>query len=266
MDPDSITISPITDTMMSVPGDTRFIVLWIQKTVSSLEINSHLLENISNTILFLMPNAQWKIDNCGLGGSVGYALYLSRETLNHPMLRNLHIQEVRLFSNGEIPTIHLAPGIEKRTHALLEMLDELIGSHLNHKDDAIISLLNAFFVYCDGQCNIKSVITEDNAKKMLVYKFKKMVDTHLGQYHKVEEFAQLLNVSPSYLNEAVQETLSTNTKALIDEQLVMRARHELKFSDKSVKEISFELGFSTPDYFSYFFKKHTGTSPSSLRG
>ena len=266
MKKNALTISPIKDSMISDSGESRYIVLWIQQKVSSLEINNQSLENISNTIFFLMPNTQWKISNNGCGSSVGYALYLSRETMNHPLLRNLHINEVRLFANGEIPKINLAPGIEKRTHALLEMLDELLGSHLNHKDEAIISLLHAFFVYCDGQCNIKSVITEDNAKKTLVYKFKKMIDKHLGQYQKVGDFARLLNVSPSYLNEAVQETLNMNTKALIQEQLIMRARHDLKFSDKSIKEISFELGFSSPDYFSYFFKKHTGSSPSSLRG
>jgi hypothetical protein len=80
-------------------------------------------------------------------------------------LRNLHINEIRLFTNGEIPKINLAPGIEKRTHALLEMLDELVGSHLNHKEDAIFSLLNAFFIYCDEQCNIKSGMTENSQKR-----------------------------------------------------------------------------------------------------
>nr|WP_241910526.1 helix-turn-helix domain-containing protein [Tamlana carrageenivorans] len=45
----------------------------------------------------------------------------------------------------------------------------------------------------------------------------------------------------------------------------MRSRHALKLSNKSIKEISFDLGFSSPDYFSYFFKTHTTTTPSGLR-
>ena len=45
----------------------------------------------------------------------------------------------------------------------------------------------------------------------------------------------------------------------------MRSRHSLKFSNKSIKELSFELGFSSPDYFSYFFKTHTGITPTALR-
>jgi hypothetical protein len=48
-------------------------------------------------------------------------------------------------------------------------------------------------------------------------------------------------------------------------QLVMTARHELKFTDKAIKEIAYELGFSSPDYFSYFLKKHTGSPPSKVK-
>jgi len=260
---DAITISPIIGSMHSHTGmhESHYLILWIRSRVKRLEIDNQVLEDVTSAIFFLSPNTHWNINSEATSNIAGCALYLSRETMNHPLLRNLHINEIRLFSNGRIPKINLAPGIEKRTHALLEMLDELAGSHLNHKDDAIISLLNAFFVYCDGQCNIKSVMTENSSKKTLVYNFKKLIE----QFQKVDDYARLLSKSPSYLNEAVQDTLSVNAKALIDEQLLMRARYDIKFSDKTMKEISFSLGFSSPDYFSYFFKKHTGLTPSSLR-
>jgi AraC-like DNA-binding protein len=187
------------------------------------------------------------------------------EVLNSPVLNKLHINEVRLFNSSEIPIINLSPGIAKRTQSILEMIDELLGSELNHKEEAILSLLNTFFVYCDGQCNIKSVITEYGSKNTIVYKFKKLVDTHLPEYHDVSDYARLLNISPKYLNECVREVLDFTAKGIIAEQLLMRSRHLLKFSDMTIKEISYDLGFSSPDYFSYFFKNHTGTSPSSLR-
>ncbi|MGC9356205.1 MAG: helix-turn-helix domain-containing protein [Mariniphaga sp.] len=91
------------------------------------------------------------------------------------------------------------------------------------------------------------------------------MDHYIMRYHEVGQYASILNVSDKYLNECVKDILKVNAKYLIDEQLVMRARHNLKFTDKSVKEISFDLGFSSPDYFSYFFKKQTGFSPTQLR-
>ncbi|WP_286813226.1 MULTISPECIES: helix-turn-helix domain-containing protein [unclassified Maribacter] len=59
--------------------------------------------------------------------------------------------------------------------------------------------------------------------------------------------------------------LNVSSKSIITEQLLIRSRHALKFSNKTIKEISYELGFSTPDYFSYFFKIQTGSKPSVLR-
>lgn len=262
---DSINITQINkETTLKQPGDA-YAVCWIKNEVEGIEIDRVLYKNISNSIFFLDPQYQWKIFKKDASTSSGYVLYLSNEVLNNPILSKLHINRIRLFNSGEIPLFKLSPGIEKRTQAILEMIDELLGTHLNHKDDAILSLLNTFFVYCDGQCNIKSVVSNNNSKTNVVYKFKKLVDKHIDKQHEVADYAELLNLSPKYLNECVKEVLGVSSKSIIKEQLLMRSRHALKFSDKTIKEISFELGFSSPDYFSYFFKTHAGITPSALR-
>lgn len=260
-----ITIVPILQSVTSSKKDDRYTVLWVQEKVDLLEINSQRDENASSSIYFLSPHNRWSIEKSDESQLSGYLIYLERETLNHPLLKNLHIHEVRFFNSDKVPKINLAPGIEKRTFSILEMLDELIGSNLNHKEEAIISLLHTFFVYCDGQCNIKSTAPGPHSKKALVYKFKKLLDCQIQQHHRVGEYAEKLNVSAKYLNECVREILKVNAKHLINEQLLLKSRHELKFTDKTVKEISYHLGFSSPDYFSYFFKNHTGTSPTVLR-
>ncbi|MDE3741271.1 helix-turn-helix domain-containing protein [Maribacter polysaccharolyticus] len=265
MKPETINIVQIIKETTSGQNSDKYAVCWIKNEVDGFEIDHVLYENVSNSIFFLSPKCTWKIIKKDRTVPSGYILYLDDEVLNNPILSNLHINKVRLFNSGEIPLFKLSPGIEKRTQAILEMIDELLGSHLNHKDDAILSLLNTFFVYCDGQCNIKSIVSNNNSKTNIVYKFKKLVDKHIQEYHEVADYAKLLNISPKYLNECVKEVLFVSSKYIIIEQLLMRSRHSLKFSNKSIKEISFELGFSTPDYFSYFFKSQTGITPSSLR-
>ena len=265
MKPNSINITQIIKETTLKNHDNDFAVCWIKNEVEGIEIDHVLYKNISNSIFFLDPKYQWRIFKKNSSTSSGYILYLSSEVLNNPILSNLHINKVRLFNSGEIPLFKLSPGIEKRTQAILEMIDELLGSNLNHKEDAILSLLNTFFVYCDGQCNIKSVVSNNNSKTNIVYKFKKLVDKQVLTNHEVTYYAKLLNVSPKYLNQCVQEVLNVSSKSIIIEQLLMRSRHELKFSNKSIKEISYQLGFSSPDYFSYFFKTHTGITPTTLR-
>ena len=46
---------------------------------------------------------------------------------------------------------------------------------------------------------------------------------------------------------------------------VLRARELLLTSDKSIKEISYQLGFSSIYYFSRFFKNKVGVSPSEVK-
>tara|TARA_Y100001972_G_C7643255_1_gene323157 strand:+ start:179 stop:982 length:804 start_codon:yes stop_codon:yes gene_type:complete len=265
VDISSINISQIISSITSKEDTESFAVCWIKDEVNGIEIDRVLYRNVSNSIFFLNPNHQWKIYRNGSATSSGYILYLGNEILNNPMLSNLHINKVRLFNTEEIPVFKLSPGIEKRTQSILEMIDELLGSQLNHKDDAILSLLNAFFVYCDGQCNIRSIVSNNNSKTNVVYEYKKLVDKHVFEYHEVADYANLLHITPKYLNECVKEVLCVSSKSIIVEQLLIRSRHALKFSNKTIKEISFELGFSSPDYFSYFFKTHTGITPSTLR-
>ena len=265
MNQDSVKIKRIINTITTKENNDYYSVCLINQNVDSIEIDAILHADIGNSIFFLHPRKHWSIKKKDAQVYGGYVLSLRKNILDNPLLSKLHINEIRLFAESEIPKINLAPGIEKRVLSILEMLDELVGSHLNHKEDAIVSLLNTFFVYWDGQCNIKSVISENSSKKSLVYNYKKLIDKWYSKYHEVEDYASLLNVSGKYLNECVKETLNTNAKSLINEARLMRARHELKFSDKTIKEIGFELGFSSSDYFSSFFKQHTGSSPSFVR-
>lgn len=265
MDNNAVTISPITGTLSSPQKPAQYSVLMIQQNIEEFKINDTLYQDVPKSIFFLEPQTRWRLRTSSNGKKSGYLLSIKRETLSNPLLKNLHINQVRLFNANKIARINLAPGIEKRIYSILEMIDELIDSDLNHKEDAIVSLLHTFFVYCDGQCNIRSHIPEKSGKKTLVYKFKTLIDRQLHRHHRVNDYARLLKVSDKYLNECVNKILNRNAKSIIDEQLMMKARNELKFTDKSIKEISFELGFSSPSYFSSFFKRHSGLSPSSLR-
>lgn len=262
---DTIHISKIVKNVSHTSNVSDYTVCWIKDEIKGIEVDGILYANISNSIFFLDKKMQWKLYVKEGAPNTGYLLQLSQEVLSHPLLSKLHINKVRLFNSGTVPLFKLSPGIEKRTQAILEMIDELLGSHLNNKEDALISLLNTFFVYCDGQCNIKSIIEKNHTKANIVYSFKQLVDQNIEKSHEVGYYASRLNISTKYLNECVQEVLNVSSKNIIIEQLLIRSRHALKFSNKTIKEISYELGFSTPDYFSYFFKAQTGTKPSVLR-
>jgi AraC-like DNA-binding protein len=52
---------------------------------------------------------------------------------------------------------------------------------------------------------------------------------------------------------------------VIQERILIEAKRLLSYTRKSVKQISFDLGFEDVAYFSNFFKKHTSQSPLDFR-
>jgi AraC-like DNA-binding protein len=52
---------------------------------------------------------------------------------------------------------------------------------------------------------------------------------------------------------------------IIQNRVILEAKRLLYYTDKSAKEIAFELGFEDAAYFSNFFKKHTSLSPSLFK-
>ncbi|MBX2901647.1 MAG: AraC family transcriptional regulator [Cyclobacteriaceae bacterium] len=52
---------------------------------------------------------------------------------------------------------------------------------------------------------------------------------------------------------------------LIHERIILEAKKMLLYTDKSSKEISFELNFSDPVQFSRLFKNVTGVAPIKFK-
>jgi AraC-like DNA-binding protein len=82
---------------------------------------------------------------------------------------------------------------------------------------------------------------------------------------KASDFADRISVHVNHLNSAVQKLTGKSTSQHISEQLMAEARSLLTYTNYSVAEIAFALGFEYQSYFNRFFKKHTGQTPSDFR-
>ena len=73
-------------------------------------------------------------------------------------------------------------------------------------------------------------------------------------------------MSPNHLNRAVKAETGRSASVWIDNARVSLARELLLDRSMSMSEIAERLGFSEASYFSRFFRKVTGVSPSEFRG
>lgn len=141
---DHIKISKIAKQKISNPEGDFYSIIWIIGSVKGVIVDDYKFKDITNTMFFLNPKFHWKIVKGGGTSSKGFVMNLSDTILNEPFLKNLQINEIRILHSDIIHRAHIVPGIEMRLQSILEMLDELLTTNLNHREDAILALINTF--------------------------------------------------------------------------------------------------------------------------
>jgi AraC family transcriptional regulator, transcriptional activator of pobA len=80
-----------------------------------------------------------------------------------------------------------------------------------------------------------------------------------------QDFAGSLSVHVNYLNRAVKEVTGKPTSVHIAARIAAEAKALLLYTDWSVADVAYGLGFEYPTYFNNYFKRVTGITPNSLR-
>ncbi|MCG8574651.1 MAG: helix-turn-helix transcriptional regulator [Flavobacteriales bacterium] len=95
--------------------------------------------------------------------------------------------------------------------------------------------------------------------------FGELVKRKIKTLKKVNEYAELLHISPKHLNQLCKEACGKTASAVIHGQISTEAKRYLIHTDKNISEIAFELGFDDSSHFSKFFRIQTGLTPSNFR-
>ena len=79
------------------------------------------------------------------------------------------------------------------------------------------------------------------------------------------DYANRLSIHVNHLNKVVKDTTGKTTSIMIAERIIKECTQYLLHSNLSISEIAYHLGFESIAYFSKFYRKHTGKSPSEIR-
>lgn len=96
-------------------------------------------------------------------------------------------------------------------------------------------------------------------------KFLKLIEDNYHRSLSVSYYAEQLHMSSRNLNQICQKHLNKSIIEIIQTRKLMQAKNLLVNTDKTINEIGLEIGYEDKSYFSNFFKKNTGKSPSNFR-
>jgi len=104
-----------------------------------------------------------------------------------------------------------------------------------------------------------------NARAALVARLREKIETHLRDGLSVAQYARTLNVTPARLRAACLEVTGKTPARVLEERLLLEAKRNLTYTNMTVAQIAYYLGFTDPAYFSRFFSKLAGVSPAAFR-
>ena len=115
-------------------------------------------------------------------------------------------------------------------------------------------------IYLSRQVENEKKASFNSRKMELVHVFYALLDRHFATKKMVRDYADILAVTPSYLNDTVKEVSGFTASYHIQQRIVLEAKRRAIYEGDSMKEIAYHLGFCDPAHFSKYFKNSSGTN------
>jgi AraC family transcriptional regulator, transcriptional activator of pobA len=106
----------------------------------------------------------------------------------------------------------------------------------------------------------------DDADVQVLRRFTQQLERDFVVHHDARHYADALGLPGPALARTLTRVTGRTTKELVTERVMNEAARLLRYTDLTVGEISYRVGFSDPLYFSRAFKRHGGRSPQAYRG
>lgn len=173
---------------------------------------------------------------------------------------------ILFFGSKHLPLLY--PNLEDQEilEAVWKMIEIEMKSVDNLQLEMLQMMLKRVLILCTriykSQENYETI---DTGQVDIIREFNFLVEQHFKEKHTVAEYASLLNKSPKTLSNIFNKLYHKTPLQLIQERKMLESRRLLKYTDKTVSEIAYEVGFNEVQSFSRFFRKHQSVAPTDFR-
>ncbi|SEJ01564.1 AraC-type DNA-binding protein [Dyadobacter koreensis] len=230
-------------------------VLWFSNVKSE---QAHYIDFVKypiaeNQVFLLLPD---QVHNMDKRGKTGFLFALSKDFFERLIASDIF----KLFYHSTNFTVVIPEEQLKLFHTLKDLIQT---EHEAGKRPAILeSYIRSWFLHC---IELKRKEANDRIPDSRLRILIESVEVNFKVERKASFYAHELSLSPKRLNELTKNSFGKTITQIINERLILEAKREISCCEKPIKEISYELGFSEPSYFTRFFGKQTGYTPEDFR-
>lgn len=190
-------------------------------------------------------------------------------TVPSAALRSLLVQNPALLAQLERPLLVPAPALGEDV-ATCEQLFLRLAEEFDHtqpgRTEALQGhalLLALWFLRRENGTPTRR--RQQALRDTLVQRYRALLEQQFRSAPSVAMLARKLGVTADHLSRICRATTGTSALDLLHERLLLEARRLLAYTPATVVDIAHELGFEDPAYFSRFFTKLAGQSPTTYR-
>lgn len=194
----------------------------------------------------------------------------------HPEFFCIYKHHKEVTSNGVLfNNIYKPPfvQVDEPSAATLNMACEQIKIEMQHpalaQHELLISYLKIILITAARlKTQQQPEAFEDlqqQKEPFVLQKLKDAIEAHFKTKHSPAEYAEMLYITPKALAKITKAHFNKTLSSLINERIIIEAKRELYLTNKTVKEIAYELGYEDEYYFSRFFKVNASVSPQLYR-
>ena len=197
---------------------------------------------------------------------LAYALMFTEEFfLMRDETTKLLMRLFRFMDAGEAVVFEIAKEEQEFFSSLIRLIQHEYEGGQGGKGTVLLDLLSVFVSKCSGSLQLP-MFTQSDDDSLLYIQLRHEVEKSFKTLHTVAGYASLLHVSVKRLNELCRKYTDMSALEFIHARLVIESKRLLKFSDKPIKEIAYDLHFTDAAHFTNFFKQKSGKTPLDFRG
>ncbi len=257
------TISKKEDYIIQNAIPSSLTILWFTANDNLLEVDSIKYQFKKNQIVCLTEFHKVEILNLSSARVIRFnrPFYC---ILDHDI--EIGCKGLLFFGASNLPIINLAEADLETFESVYNLLLMELKTSDNLQMEMLQMMLKRFLILCTrlykSQENFPNV-NQEQQEIIRTYNF--LVEKHYKTKHTVGEYAELLHKSPKTLSNIFSKIAQKTPLQFIQDRKILEARRLLRYSNKSIKEIGYEIGFEDIQSFGRFFKTKEGLSPSQYR-
>ncbi len=242
-------------------------IIWFRRGQGTHRIDFVDYPVTDNTIFFVAPGQIHAFD--GMENYEGVIILFNANFLaNEESSENIFLKYNVFNAYDSLPYYKVSNEEAERLMGLVTEMNReysLTGAFA-HKD-YMQCLLRLFLVRVQrgGERKEEPKLYVTSIANRTFVRFRQLLEQNFHRLHTVQEYADLLNVSPRTLTKYVGLSTHSTPLQIINDRIVLEAKRQLQHTSLNIKEIGYNLGFEDPSYFVKFFKRLAGTMPSEFR-